>query len=157
MTRDEIIKALRHCASVKDCRECVLASLKVSTGRCERILQNAAADMLEQDAPGWNSVEDRLPMNEEPVLIAIKWKFANSHGIACSMAFHTDGKTFTGDSSFCWNRDGTDDLVYDEDYGEWIIPEGWWEYVRYGEQFSAVDEPIVAWMPLPEPPKEDKK
>nr|DAU43426.1 MAG TPA: hypothetical protein [Caudoviricetes sp.] len=50
MTREEIVKALRHCASANDCRECVLASLKVSTGRCERILQNAAADLLEQDA-----------------------------------------------------------------------------------------------------------
>ena len=68
MTREEIIKALRHCASAKDCRECVLASLKVSTGRCERILQNAAADMLEQDAPGWISVKNRLPEDSERVL-----------------------------------------------------------------------------------------
>ena len=50
MTREEIVKALRHCASAGDCRECVLAGLWASTGRCERILQNAAADMLEQDA-----------------------------------------------------------------------------------------------------------
>lgn len=101
-------------------------------------------------------ITDKLPENEEPVLIATKWKFGESHGLACSMAFHTDGKTFTGDSSFCWNRDGTDDLIYDEDHDEWIIPEGWWEYVRYGEQFCPVDEPIVAWMPLPEAPKEDE-
>lgn len=64
MTREEIVKALRHCASAKDCRECVLASLKVSTGRCERILQNAAADMLEQDA---NTKSQLLPIPIEEI------------------------------------------------------------------------------------------
>lgn len=102
-------------------------------------------------------ITDKLPENEEPVLIATKWKFGDSCGIACSMAFHTDGKTFTGDSSFCWNNDGTDNLIYDEEHDDWIIPEGWWEYARYNEHFCAVDEPIVAWMPLPKPPKEEDK
>lgn len=50
MTHEEVIKALRHCASAGFCMECMLANLKVSTGKCEQILMHAAADMLEQDA-----------------------------------------------------------------------------------------------------------
>lgn len=132
MTREEIIKALLHCASAKDCRECVLASLKVSTGRCERILQNAAADMLEQDAKtGWISVKDRLPEHGKQVLlIAYGWSDTTIYlGRLEHMSSETSWLTgFTSKES------------------EWCI-QGW----------SYLKEPLVThWMPLPEPPEEGK-
>lgn len=132
MTREEIIKALRHCASAKDCRECVLASLKVSTGRCERILQNAAADMLEQDAKtGWISVKDRMPEHGKQVLlIAYGWSDTTIYlGRLEHMSSETSWLTgFTSKES------------------EWCI-QGW----------SYLKEPLVThWMPLPEPPEEGK-
>lgn len=130
MTREEIIKALRHCASAKDCRECVLASLKVSTGRCERILQNAAADMLEQDALGWISVKDRLPEpGKDVLLIAYGWKDTRVY-IGRLEHMNPETSWLTGITS---------------KESEWCI-QGW-SYLR---------EPLVThWMPLPEPPKEN--
>lgn len=105
--------------------------------------------------PKWISVKDAMPKNEKPVLIATKWSLMGMRGMAVSCGIHTDGKTYTGDSDYNWS-DGDADLVYDEDEDEYIVPEGWWESVRYTEQFSAVDEPVLYWMPLPEPPKEDE-
>ena len=41
---------------------------------------------------------------------------------------------------------------------DYIIPEAWWEDVRYAEEFSKVyDTTVTHWMPLPEPPKEVSK
>lgn len=87
---------------------------------------------------------EELPENEEPVLIVTKWKYFDKEGLATSMAIHTDGKTFTGNSKYDWH-DGDADLIYDEENDEYIVPEGWWESVRYSEQFSAVDEPVLYW------------
>ena len=109
---------------------------------------------LEAQVPKWISVEERLPKNEEPVLIATKWSLMGMRGMAVSCGFHTDGKTFTGNSDYNW-YDGDCDLIYDEEEDEYIVPEGWWESVRYTEHFFAVDKPVTHWMPMPEPPKED--
>ena len=146
MTREEVIRLSRKFVHQFDGRD-------VEDAFVEDVLE-AAADMLEQNAPGWISVKDRLPENEVPVLIATKWKFADRQGVARALAFHTNGKTFTGNSRFTWNNDGYDNLIYDKAHDEWIIPEGWWEYARYNEQFCPVDELILGWMPMPEPPKE---
>ena len=109
---------------------------------------------LEAAQPKWISVDERLPENEKPVLIATKWSLMGMRGMAVSCGFHTDGKTFSGDSNYNWT-DGNVDLIYDEDEDEYIVPECWWESVRYSDEFSAVDEPVLYWMPLPEAPKED--
>lgn len=115
--------------------------------------QRGYNDGVEAATPKWISVEERLPKNEEPVLIATKWSLMGMHGAAVSCGFYTNGKTFTGNSDYNWN-DGNVDLGYDEEEDEYIVPEGWWESIRYTEQFSAVDEPVTHWMPLPEGPKE---
>ena len=41
-----------------------------------------------------------------------------------------------------------------------IIPKGWWEYRHFNPDEvynNVVDEKVVAWMPLPEPYKEDEE
>lgn len=45
------------------------------------------------------------------------------------------------------------DMEYDEDADAYIIPEGWWESIEFGETFSAVDMPVLAWRPLPDGPE----
>ena len=70
------------------------------------------------------------------------------------MAFHTDGKTNTEDSSYTWYLCDTD-ADYDYEADAYIIPEGWWETVRYGSEFAVVDDFVTHWMPLPEPPGKD--
>lgn len=58
----------------------------------------------------------------------------------------------TEESSYTWDLYGTN-AEYDEEADAYIVPEGWWERVLYGEEFSAVDDFVTHWMPMPEPPK----
>lgn len=68
MTRKEIVKALRECSSGSmNCSKCPMRDSKIDL-RCMDYAMMCAADMLEQDAPGWISVEDRLPEDSESVL-----------------------------------------------------------------------------------------
>ena len=61
MTRKEIVKALRECSSGNmNCSKCPMWDSKLDL-RCMDAAMMCAADMLEQDAPGWISVKDRLP------------------------------------------------------------------------------------------------
>ena len=105
-------------------------------------------------------VTERLPENEVDVLILAKrqWYSIKEPGRlttvpTVAMAFHTDGKMNTEESSYNWEFDAAD-MKYDEEADAFIVPEGWWESVQYGENFSAVDNVVTHWMPLPEPLKE---
>lgn len=107
----------------------------------------------------WIPVTERLPENEVDVLILAEIRLysisktdSEKHHIV-STAFHTDGKMNTEESSYNWDLDILG-MEYDEEDDAFIVPEGWWEAVRYGEEFSAVDDFVTHWMPLPEPPKE---
>ena len=115
---------------------------------------NDAVDAM----PKWVSVEERLPENEKTVLAATKHSFTTHNGIreiiTVSAVFHTDGKTFSGDSKYNFD-DGDVNLIYDEDNDEYIVPEGWWESTYFTEEFAAVDEEVLYWMPLPSCPEED--
>ena len=96
-------------------------------------------DESDQEAVGgikmskWISVNDRLPKEKEPVIILLK-----------------DGQVFRGEI-----RDRI------------LLPE-WWYYYDAGDLdmdtlgymyfsgggFWIKENPVIAWMPLPEPPKE---
>ena len=101
----------------------------------------------------WIPVTERLPENEKEVEITYTskhWKTGEPLYFTCR-AFYTDGTMNTEDSSYAWNE------IYNWEYNEnldaYIIPEGWWEVVSFAEEFSCIDQPVVAWMPLPEPYK----
>lgn len=118
-------------------------------------VMDAPAAQPEMKRGEWISVEDRLPENEEDVIIAYAREGLRGDVYVCvGMAFHTDGKTTTEDSVYTWQTDYID-MDYDEDADAYIVPEGWWESVSFGEEFSAVDDKVTHWMPLPEPPKEE--
>ena len=67
MTRKEIVKALRVCSSDTPCINCPAMGREPKL-RCTDYAMMCAADMLEQDAPGWISVKDRLPEDGTPVI-----------------------------------------------------------------------------------------
>lgn len=114
----------------------------------------AVAALREQEGRMWIPVTERLPENETDVLVAYtrKWVRGCSYSGVCT-AFHTDGHTRTEDSSYNWDTDL--DMDYDEEADAYIVPEGWWETVDFGEEFFAVDADVTHWMTLPEPPKEE--
>lgn len=130
MTREEIIKALRECSSGSmNCSKCPMWDSKIDL-RCMDYAMMCVADMLEQDAPGWISVKDRLPEHGKQVLlIAYGWSDTT---IYIGRLEHMSSETswLTGITS---------------KESEWRI-QGW----------SYLKEPLVThWMPLPEQPKEN--
>lgn len=110
--------------------------------------------MLEKNAQKWISVEDRLPENEKDVLVVVETRCGMKVRRTVLKAFHTDGKHNTERSDYMWDESNIE-LEYDEAADAYIIPEGWWECVRYGDEFSVVDDFVTHWMPTPEPPEED--
>ena len=106
-----------------------------------------------RSAREWIPVEERLPENEKDVLILFERAGLRGNVYrVVGKAFHTDGKTNTENSAYAWETDYID-MECDEDSDAYIIPEGWWESVEFGETFSAVDRPVLAWMPLPDGPE----
>ena len=101
----------------------------------------------------WISVTERLPENEGDVFVLAQrshWCEDRTFSVI-AMGFYTDGKHNTEESNYVW-----EDLEeYIEELDAYLIPEGWWERVVYGEEFSAIYDKVTHWMPLPQPPKED--
>ena len=107
----------------------------------------------------WISVKDRLPENEQDVIICSErrhYSDPNRFIRIIVKAFYTDGKHDTEHTAYAWSSDYMDmDMEYNEENDAYLIPEGWWESVEYGEEFSAVSDFVTHWMPLPDPPEED--
>lgn len=102
---------------------------------------------------GWIPCKERLPANEERVLICADRKFQDGNTIQIiAVAMYEDGTMYTNESGFMWEDI---DFEYDEEADDCIIPEGWWEQTMYCEEFSKVDDFVTHWMPLPEPYNED--
>lgn len=120
-----------------------------------RQIEEALRAVPAVSVPQWISVKDRLPEDERDVLICAKRKYYNKPDkwlYIVVRAFYTDGKHYTEDSSYVWDVEYID-MEYSEGKDAYLIPEGWWESVKYAENFSAVDDFVEYWMPLPEPPK----
>ena len=168
MRNDEIVKALRCCVTT-ECSECPADNGDPMDIGCAGCVTGAAADLIEkltdrcaryaeeiavlQARQKWIPVTERLPENEKDVLILFE-RFSLRSDVyrVVGKAFYTDGKTNTENSDYAWETDCID-MEYDEDADAYIIPKGWWESIEFGETFSAVDMPVLAWMPLPEAPE----
>ena len=92
----------------------------------------------------WIPTSERLPEVEVEVLICTK------NG-TITTAHYEDGQVREVDSIWSWDN-LYDYAYYDEEVNDYIIPEGWWEYRHYNPDEvynNAVEDEVVAWMPLP--------
>ena len=166
MTKEQIVKALRVCGESRFCKECPSNELNDTMGvyPCADLLMMKAADLIEQQAariaeleakvPRWIPVTERLPKPETEVLVV-----CNRNGyIFVAPAIYEDGKILTQDSMWHWNEIHEYGL-YNEEADDYFVPEGWWENRQFNQDDvynNPVDCDVTHWMPLPEPPKEER-
>lgn len=133
----------------------------------EEEIQNVMADVVTPivfsqptiEMPSWIPCSERLPECEQEVLICTEKKLVGKDAYIDSIvtpAIYEDGTMLEVDSIWDW-----DEYIYDEwddteDCG--IIPEGWFENRHFNPEGvfnNPIDRKVVAWMPLPEPYRED--
>ena len=116
-------------------------------------IMDAFDEYVDSNEPHWIPVTERLPENEVNVLITVEHRpIGRKSYRRVVRAFHEDGTWSDIRSAYSWDDDSWDDYV-DGD-GIVLIPEGWFEAIDYHGEFCAVDDFVIAWMPLPEPYKE---
>lgn len=104
---------------------------------------------------GWIPVSERLPEPEKEVEVTAErhWSCSGEDKkiyLTCR-AIYENGTIWREDSSFGWEN--FDNYEYDEERDDWKIPEGWFEYVTYGEESAAIDDFVIAWREIGEPYK----
>lgn len=101
---------------------------------------------------GWISVKDRMPEAGVHVLVACKVRIIGGGAklYVCD-AFHTSKFSFIAVSA---EYDDID-CDYNEETDEYYYPEGWWEVIKNWDDYGcvAIQDEVIYWMPLPEPPK----
>lgn len=102
----------------------------------------------------WILCSDKLPENEQEVVISCKRKKYNSDEYVYFTArgFYENGKTDTYESNFDWTDSNCTD--YNEETDTWTVMKGWYEALSFSEKFNDVDCEVLAWKPLPEAYKE---
>lgn len=107
----------------------------------------------------WIPISEKLPENEKDVEITYTkkhWKTGEALYFT-ARAFYTDGIMTTEDSDYNWNDyDYQFNWEYSEEKDAYFIPEGWWESVCFGEEFSEIADEVIAWRPLSEPYKPNR-
>jgi len=107
---------------------------------------------------GWIPVSRRLPECEQKVLVLALHRNSN---YVITTGMYEDGSLPECDSMWNWEEVNYEKWDDENDCG--IIPEGWFEYHEYnpdGILNYAIEDKVVAWMPLPKPYKaesEDKE
>ena len=149
---EDVVSALRNLAEIY--------SITENTNMMEYQLSVIAADVIEElSKPRWIPVTERLPECEQEVLICTEKKLVGKDAYIDSIvtpAIYEDGTMPECDSR--WHWEDIDYAGWDEEEDCGIIPEGWWENRHFNPDDvynNPVDRKVIAWMPLPEPPKEE--
>lgn len=145
---DELIKDLREYAELVDhdmwdCPYMIADSMKQAADAIEDLIAalTASNEVIAKNKPKWISVEERLP--EENKAVNIVWINRSP------VIYYQDIKDIPQSATGVYYK------------GQWY----WWSAVvqdylaEYGKwEFDKMDDAIEVthWMPLPEPPREDK-
>ena len=106
---------------------------------------------IETGRTDWIMCNEQMPPVETEVYIVAQRKFKDG---TCryirTTAMYEDGTVSENDSEWRW-----EDIEgeWDEENECYFIPEGWWENRHYnpdGCYNNAVDDKVIAWMPMPE-------
>lgn len=102
--------------------------------------------MGESNMTSWISVNDRLPEQEECVLLLCKTQYGTSY--KC-IGFYESGTMHRDDSGYCWDYEVCD--IYDEENDDYLVNKGWFERVFNWDDYSAcgIEDTVTHWMPLP--------
>lgn len=156
MTREEIVKALRVCSSDTPCINCPAMGREPKL-RCTDYAMMCAADMLEQDVPGWISVKDRLPESGEKVIARLQSRTFQIHWTTTILAHIGEHEKTTDDDDW---RDCECDTEYDEKNDCYWISECWYEVNVIDDNPNWIidsDYNVTHWMPLPTFPTEKEE
>ena len=106
----------------------------------------------------WIPVAEQMPPVETEVLITARRRYTSgTYMEIVTTAMYEDGTVLENDS--CWNWIEIDG-EWDEENDCYIVPNGWWENRHYNPDDvynNVVDDEVIAWMPLPEPYREEPK
>lgn len=109
-----------------------------------------------RDSTRWIPCSEKMPENEKEVEItyAREDRITGEAMYFTARAFYEDGTLNTEESKHLWYD--VDNWEFDEEADAYIVPEGWWEYPSFAEEFGIVDMPVIAWRPLPLPYKPER-
>lgn len=86
MTKEQLVHSLRYCSAVGMCDDCALSTIQKEFGApfCDDRLKSDAADLIEAQAaeieklkalvPRWIPVTDKIPPDQEEVLVLTQSK-----------------------------------------------------------------------------------
>lgn len=144
MTAKEIVQALRQCAK-SDCSSCGMCPI-FPDRECVEHLATAAASLIERltaenaalrEKQRWIPVTERLPDERDAVIILLK-----------------DGQVFRGEIR---ERIALPEWWYFYDASDTDMDMLGVMYPLFDDGLWLHENPVVAWMPLPEAPEEGGK
>ena len=102
----------------------------------------------------WIPVSERLPESGVHVLLCCEIK----SGGTVYKRYLCDGYYAKRYTEQTWNNSGDIACEYREEDDEYYLLEGWYEVIKNWDDYSSVwiGDFVAHWMPLPEPPEEDK-
>ena len=104
-----------------------------------------------QNDRDWICCRKQLPEPEKEVEVTVEVRLVDGKRkrFTCR-AFYEDGNT-TLDNSDISEWDFDDDELYDPERDDWFVPEGWYGSNDYCEQFTIIDDFVIAWRDIPKP------